>query len=148
MPDDVIDPASLTALRSLSERYAHAADRGDAEMFAAVFHDDGRLEVHNPTGASEPAVRLGHELAAIPGRLRRYDATFHMLGQSTYDIAGDRATGETYCMAHHLTRNDDGATDAVMFIRYVDDYRRDAGAGWRIDVRRVMVDWTEHRTVS
>jgi hypothetical protein len=82
--------------------------------------------------------------------LRRYDATFHMLGQSTYDVdvEHDSATGEVYCMAHHMTRTADGGTDFVMFIRYNDDYVRSADGAWRIGLRRVLVDWTETRPVN
>jgi hypothetical protein len=36
----------------------------------------------------------------------------HFLGQTTIlTLTGDRGTGETYCMPHHLTI-DDGKTDA------------------------------------
>jgi hypothetical protein len=37
-----------------------------------------------------------------------------------------------------------GGTDLVMFIRYLDTYRRASGR-WGIDERQVVVDWTERR---
>ena len=36
--------------------------------------------------------------------LNRYDATTHFIGQSTIlTLANERATGEAYCLAHHVT---------------------------------------------
>jgi SnoaL-like domain len=84
--------------------------------------------------------------------IKRYPKTYHVLGQSTYEIDGDVATGEVYCMAHHLTP-DPGAdppagTNYVMFIRYDDEYRAGADGEWRIADRRVLIDWTETRVAN
>ena len=75
-----------------------------------------------------------------------YDATFHFVGQQQVDIDGDTATGETYCIAHHLTIPDDGspATDYIMFIRYQNQFVR-LDEGWRFAVRELNIDWTETR---
>ena len=36
--------------------------------------------------------------------LNKYDATTHFVGQSTiFTLTPDRATGEAYCLAHHVT---------------------------------------------
>ena len=44
------------------------------------------------------------------GDLNQYAATMHFNGQSTIYLDGDRATGESYCLAHHLTVTEDGHT--------------------------------------
>ncbi|HQV58419.1 MAG TPA: nuclear transport factor 2 family protein [Ilumatobacteraceae bacterium] len=139
---------STQHLRHLAETYAAAVDRGDAERFISAFHPDAALYTYSSADHETPqGSRIGHEqLAKIPGMLRRYTRTFHMLGQSTYDIGPDRATGEVYCLAHHLTVRDDGtANDHVMLIRYQDDYEPNAEGEWKIRQRRVVVDWTEQR---
>jgi hypothetical protein len=53
---------------------------------------------------SEPTQELnGREvLTPVFEDLNRYEATTHFNGQSTIALEGDRATGETYCLAHHL----------------------------------------------
>ena len=38
--------------------------------------------------------------------LKQYDATTHFNGQSTITLDGDRATGESYTIAHHLFSTD------------------------------------------
>jgi hypothetical protein len=46
-------------------------------------------------------------LTPVFADLNRYDTTTHFNGQSTVTIDGDRATGESYTIAHHrLLRRD------------------------------------------
>ena len=133
------------ALRALAAAYARAVDRRDEPAFLAVFRPDEELRIFDPSGVPEPrSVIRGHdELAKILVRIARYERTFHLVGTSAYEVDGDDATGEVYCVAHHLG----SGTDVVMYIRYQDVYRRDA-AGWTIADRRVLVDWTESHPVA
>ncbi|MGQ0832797.1 MAG: nuclear transport factor 2 family protein [Microthrixaceae bacterium] len=135
-------------LHDLSARYAAGADRRDAGLFVSAFVPDGRLRRYEPADAPEPSSdRRGHDaLAEVPGLLARYARTFHLLGQARYDVDGDHATGEVYCLAHHLT-NDAAPVVHVMHIRYLDTYARVDGR-WGIEDRRVLVDWTERRVVD
>lgn len=140
-----VTPAEL---RALAETYARGADRGDGDLYASAFHADAELQVFSAADQVNPdRYRRGHdELRGIPGMLQRYERTFHMLGQSTYDIADDRAAGEVYCIAHHLFDNGDGSvTNHVMYIRYQDIYEPDGTGTWKIRQRKVVVDWTEQR---
>lgn len=135
-------------LYDLSARYAAGADRRDAALFVSVFLSDARLRRYDPADVSEPATdRQGHDaLAEIPGLLDRYAKTFHHLGQARFDVDGDVATGEVYCTAHHLTR-DQPPVSHVLHIRYQDRYRRVEGQ-WGIEDRQVLVDWTEQRSLT
>lgn len=77
--------------------------------------------------------------------LNTYKATTHFNGQSTISIDGDRASGESYCLAHHISVDDEGGrTLMVASIRYYDQFVRQAD-GWRFAERRLLVDWTETR---
>jgi ketosteroid isomerase-like protein len=151
MTDDISSRAvaDRMALRSLADQYAWAVDRRDRDGFLEVFHPDGvlvLLDHADPTVVT--ATRAGHaELAAVTELIARYERTFHFVGNARYEIDGDRATGEVYCLAHHLTPNRHGGTDYVMLIRYLDAYSRRDGV-WRIDERRLVTDWTEVRTAN
>ncbi|HXL16252.1 MAG TPA: nuclear transport factor 2 family protein, partial [Streptosporangiaceae bacterium] len=58
---------------------------------------------------------------------------------------GDRATGESYCLAHHLTEAEDGSrTLMVASIRCLDTFVKQHGA-WLFAERRLMVNWTDTR---
>jgi hypothetical protein len=139
----------LTDLRALSERYARGVDRRDAGLFLSAFHPDARLSVNRPSESPEPVQMVGDEqLSRVPVLITAYPKTYHLLGQSSYDIKSERATGEVYCMAHHLTPGRHGGTDYVMFIRYDDTYALSVEGEWRIAQRRVLVDWTETRAAN
>jgi hypothetical protein len=143
-------PDDRAALRDLAERYAAGVDRRDADLFVSAFHTDARLLVFQPSEAEEPrGTRNGpEELADVITLISRHDRTFHLLGNSRYDVSGDEARGEVYCEAHHVSAaGAEPRTDHVMYIRYRDEYRRDAGA-WSIAERHVLVDWTETRQIQ
>jgi len=139
------------ALRRLSALYAAGADRPEAEAYAGVFLPDARLQVYRLPDVDTPvSVMTGHgELATVPGLLRkRYARTFHFLGQGVYEIGDDEATGEVYCLAHHLTADRHGGTSYVMHMRYQDAYRRDGQGDWKIAERVAFIDWTETRAAN
>jgi hypothetical protein len=137
------------ALRGVAERYAQGVDRRDRDTFLSAFHPDATLRVRSASGAEDRSSEMrGHEeIGRVTDVIARYPKTYHVLGQSTYEIDGESAVGEVYCIAHHLTPDRHGGTNYVMYIRYEDRYRRNEGT-WRIESRRVIVDWTELRTAN
>lgn len=56
------------------------------------------------------------------------------------------ATGEVYCMAHHIYLRGDQHHDNVMAVRYLDTYERGA-AGWLFTRREPVVVFSEDRPV-
>ena len=76
--------------------------------------------------------------------LNRYEATTHFNGQSTIALEGDRATGESYCLAHHLFTDDGGRKLFVASLRYLDTFVKSDGS-WLFTERKLYVDWTDTR---
>jgi hypothetical protein len=134
------------AIRELIDAYAHCADRRDADGQKALFTDDTHFVVFMEGQGSEPTQVLNGREALTPvfDALNMYQATMHFNGQSTIELDGDRATGESYCIAHHLFTEDGERRLMVAFLRYDDTFvRRDRG--WRFGERLLYVDWTETR---
>jgi ketosteroid isomerase-like protein len=142
--------ADRVAIRELVDAYAHCADRRDAEGQKSLFTEDTHFVVHMDGQGSEPTQVLDGREALTPvfEELNRYTATMHFNGQSTIALDGDRATGESYCMAHHLSVGEDGQrTLMIAAIRYDDVFVKQQGA-WLFAERRLMVDWIETRPLA
>src|SRR3954449_5304157 len=102
------EAADRLAIRELFDAYAHCADRRDAEGQRSLFTEDTHFVVYMEGEGSEPTQELNGREALTPvfDDLNRYEATTHFNGQSTIALDGDRATGESYCLAHHLYTED------------------------------------------
>ena len=141
--------ADRMEIRDLVDAYARHADRVDNEAAAALFTPQGTLRIFD-RGKTEPTrERIGREaIAAAFAGLSRYEVTLHVVANHYVELAGDEASGETYCLAHHIHLNDDGSPlDYMMGIRYLDRYRR-LDEGWRIELRELQLEFTEDRPVT
>ena len=142
--------ADRLAIRELVEAYAHCADRRDAKGQMALFTEDTHFVVYMNAKDLTPSRELHSRAALAPvfDELNRYTTTQHFVGQSTIlTLASDRATGEAYCMAHHLTVEGKGRRLMVAALRYFDTFRKIDGA-WLFAERRLYVDWMEERALS
>jgi ketosteroid isomerase-like protein len=141
------EAADRLAIRELIDAYAHCADRRDAKRQMALFTTDTRFLVFMDAAAAEPTQELHGRgsLAPVFDDLNQYTATMHFNGQSAVSLDGDRATGESYCLAHHLSVSQDGQRAMMIAsIRYLDEFVKQDGE-WLFAERRLMVNWTETR---
>ena len=144
------EAADRLAIRELFDAYAHCADRRDAKGQMALFTEDTRFLVYMDAKAETPTQELhGREsLAPVFDNLNIYAATTHFNGQSTVELDGDRGTGESYCIAHHVSIAEDGSRSLMIAsIRYLDEFVKLDGA-WFFAQRKLMVDWTETRQLA
>jgi hypothetical protein len=144
------EAADRLAIRELIEAYAHCADRRDAKGQMSLFTEDTRFVVYMNAKDSTPSQELHSREALAPvfAELNKYDATTHFIGQSTVlTLTGERATGETYCLARHVTVDGGKRRLMVASLRYLDAFVKRDGA-WLFAERRLYVDWLEERGLS
>jgi hypothetical protein len=143
------DAADRLALRELVDAYAHCADRRDAAGQMALFTTDTHFVVFMDAKNPQPSQELhGRDsLAPVFANLNSYETTMHFNGQSTVQLDGERATGETYCLAHHVSVNGAQRTLMIASIRYLDVFAKRAGA-WRFAERKLLVNWIETRPLT
>ena len=140
------EQADRLAIRELVDAYAHCADRRDAEGQKALFTDDTLFVVYMDGQGSEPTQVVDGRDGLVPvfDALNNYEATMHFNGQSTVTLDGNRAAGESYCIAHHLFTDDGERKLMVAHLRYDDAFVKLDGA-WLFSERKLYVDWTETR---
>ena len=140
------ETADRVAIRELVDAYARCADRRDADGQKSLFTQDTHFVVYMDGDGSEPTQELdGREaLSPVFDNLNTYETTTHFNGQSTIALEGVRATGESYCLAHHLYTAGGERKLMVASLRYHDTFVKLDGA-WLFAERRLVVDWTETR---
>jgi ketosteroid isomerase-like protein len=144
------ETADRLAIRELVEAYPHCADRRDAKGQMALFTEDAHFVVYMDAKDPKPSQELHSReaLASVFADLNQYAATMHLLGQSTIlTLSNDRAAGEVYCMAHHLTVDGKKRSLMIAALRYADTYVKRDGT-WLYAERLLYVDWIERRALS
>ena len=139
--------ADIRAIRNLVDQYAYCADTRDAQGQIALFTEDTRFIVFMDAKASEPTQVINKRADLFPvfDNLNTYRATMHFNGQSTVlELNDDKATGITYCIAHHQTINDGVQKLMIANIKYHDSFVKQDGK-WLFAERKLMVDWIENR---
>lgn len=143
------EAADRLAIRELVDTYAHCADRRDARGQMDLFTADAHFVVFMGIGAKEPAQEYHkrEDLAPVFDNLNSYEATTHFNGQSTISIQGETGTGESYCLAHHVSVTEGKRSMMVASIRYLDTFKKEAGR-WYFSERKLMVDWIDTRPLT
>ena len=144
------EAADRLAIRELVDAYAHCADRRDAAGQMALFTADTHFVVHMNAKDPSPSQELHSREALAPvfAALNQYDATTHFVGQSTiFALTGDRATGEAYCLAHHVTIEGGKRRLMLASLRYYDTFVKQDGS-WLFAERLLYVDWQEERSLA
>jgi len=145
-----VEAADRLAIRELVEAYAHCADRRDAKGQMALFTADTHFVVYMDGKNPRPSQELHSREALAPvfADLNKYDATTHFVGQSTiFTLTDDKATGEAYCLAHHVTVDARKRRLMVASLRYLDTFVKADGV-WLFAERKLYVDWVDERALA
>jgi hypothetical protein len=116
----------------------------------SLFTPDTRFVVFMNAKDPKPSMELHSREALAPlfADLNKYNASTHFLGQSTiFTLTEDSATGEAYCLAHHVTLAGGKRRLMLASLRYKDTLVKLDGA-WFFSERILYVDWMEERALS
>ena len=143
------EAADRLAIRELVDAYAHCADRRDAEGQKALFTEDTHFVVYMNGVGAEPTEDLhGREqLTPVFAALNQYEVTMHFNGQSTVSLDGARASGETYCIAHHVFVAEGVRTIMLAYLRNFDTFVKEDGA-WRFGERNLYLEVSHTRALA
>ena len=142
------EAADRLAIRELIDAYAHCADRREAEGQKALFTEDTHFVVYMNGEGTDPTDDLhGREqLTPVFAALNQYEVTMHFNGQSMVTLDGDRATGDTYCIAHHVF-SDGERKIMVAYLRYLDTFVKQDG-NWLFAERNLYLEFSDTRALG
>jgi len=140
---------------ALKETDPQSAGQAGGDSFCARgcvidFLKDAARVVYMNAKDPKPSQELHSRAALAPvfAELNKYDATTHFIGRSTiFTLTRDRATAETYCLAHHVRVDGGKHRLMVASLRYLDTFVK-INCAWLFSERRLYVDWMEERALS
>ena len=137
--------ADRLELQQLVTDYANAIDARDFARLDRVFTPDAKIDYTAMGGiaGSYPQIR-----GWLPDALKHFPAYMHFIGNLSFEINGDSATGQIACFNPMVIPKPDGGSDTMFLgLWYHDRYTR-TPQGWRISERREskcydfnMPDW-------
>ena len=141
--------ADRLAIRELIDAYAHCADRREADAQQALFTEDTHFVVYMNGVGTEPTEDLhgNEQLAPVFAALKQYEVTMHFNGQSTVTLDGEQATGETYCIAHHVFSTDGTRKIMLAYLRYSDSFVKQGGT-WLFAERNLYLEFSDTRALG
>ena len=134
------------AIRKLVDDYAFCADSRNAQGQMSLFTEDTVFEVYYDPKSQTPTEVVNSRASLFPvfDNLNTYDETMHFNGQHQVEINADKASGTTYCIAHHLNVVDKVQKLMVAAIRYEDEFVKQNNQ-WLFSKRKLFVLWIENR---
>ena len=133
-----------------SSKLTHIAPIVGMPRVRSLFTADTHFVVYMNAKDTTPSQELHSREALAPvfAELNKYEATTHFVGQSTiFTLTKDRVTGETYCLAHHVTVDGGERRLMVASLRYLDTFVKMEGA-WLFAERLLYVGWIDERAMS
>jgi hypothetical protein len=129
----LIDEADIRRVLAL---YARGVDRLDAELIGSVYCEESTDDHGTYKGG-------GKEFGTyVTDALRQHaEATAHNLNQSIIEIHDEAARAETYFVAYHVRKAQDGEYLDRFGGRYLDELVKRDGE-WQIMDRVVVRDWS------
>jgi hypothetical protein len=137
LSEELIDSVLVRQeLRELGLGYCRGVDRADEALLSGLFHPDAIVitGLVNDNGRSFPATMARY----VREKLKR---PFHSVSNDWYEIAGDRAHGESYVLAAFSRSVDGQERDSLVGGRFIDRFERRDGA-WRFSQRTFVLDWS------
>ena len=149
-PISPTEAADRIAIRELIEAYARRADLRDAKGQMALFTPDTHFVVFMSLMEPKPSQEFHSREALAPvfAELNKYEVTTHFLGQGTiFTLTPNTGSGETYCLAHHVTLQEGKRRLMVASLRYQDTFVK-LDDTWLFSERLLFVDWIEERPIT
>ena len=130
------------AIKRVIDTFSNLADVKDIATQMHLFTEDAIVETY--FGDTLFASMRGREEIGrtFSSFIENFETMYHMNGQCTVDIDGDRATSSHYCLVFLISAADGKKLKNINGVTYKDEYVRRDG-GWLISKRVSCFTWRD-----
>ncbi len=122
-------------LHQLVTAYCRAVDRSDYDTLRRLYHPEA-TDSHGSFSAGAVEQFIAQLVAAEP----YVRVSQHNITTTNFDVEGDTARGEIYCLVFHTFAGPDHDIDVIIGGRYLDMYAKHDGH-WKFSQRTIVADW-------
>lgn len=136
------------ALKELVDRFSILSDVKHAQAQALLFTEDAVVETYQ--GDKLTITLKGREqIAEVFGNfLNSLETVYHINGQQTVELNGNRATGVSYCQVTLIGTENGKKMITKHGVYYQDNYVKNRDGQWLISKRKSTFHWTEKRELQ
>ncbi|MFV7236034.1 nuclear transport factor 2 family protein [Flavobacterium sp. ZB4R12] len=130
------------AIKNLVDTFSVLADVKDVKTQLLLFTENA--EVSSVTNGKPGGTLTGRKQIgeAFAGFLNLFDVVYHINGQQTVTLNGNKASGISYCQVVLIGTENNKKMKTTMGVIYHDDYVKENGH-WLINKRQSNFTWTE-----
>ena len=145
--DSLVKYKNQAELKELVDTFSILADKKDTDAQTFLFTEDA--QVYNYDEGKLTTVLKGREEIgkAFRDYLALFETVYHINGQQTVNIDGDKADGISYCQVV-LVRTENGEKIALIRGVYYNDEYTNINGKWLISKRTSNFVWSDSRIIK
>ncbi|MCC6289185.1 MAG: nuclear transport factor 2 family protein [Chitinophagaceae bacterium] len=130
------------ALKNLVDTFSILADVKDIKTQVLLFTENAIVESYRDGKRGSSYTGRKQIEDAFAGFLKNFEVVYHINGQQTVVLDGNKASGIAYCMVTLIGEENGKKMKTVMGVFYHDDYVKENGR-WLIAHRKSNFQFTE-----
>ena len=134
-------------LKKLVDQFSILADKKDVEGQLKLFSNNAVVESYRDGKLSSRLKGKTEIGEAFTNFLSLFETVYHLNGQQTTEINGNRAIGISYCLVVLISQNDEGKVKTTFGVSYDDEYVKEDGK-WYIKRRKSHFNWETRELID
>ena len=135
------------ALKELVDTFSTLPDRKEVRAQTQLFTENATVETYRGGKLVTKLTGRQEMENAFGGFLKNFEAVYHINGQQTVTLNGDKASGISYCMVTLIGTENGKKMKTSIGVFYQDDYVRENGR-WLIAKRVSNFHWEDKRELG
>lgn len=136
----------MAALKKIVDTFSNLADKNELAAQSLLFTEDAQVDTYFGDQLFASLKGRKEILETFTAFLANFESGYHLNGQFTAQIDGDRASAEHYCLVVLISTVDGQKTRGSNGVAYQDEYVRQGGQWW-IAKRTARFMWRDQQAM-